>query len=625
MTGVEQRTAAAKFAADWRERGYEKGESQPFWLALLRNVFGVSEPEKFILFENQVQLEHTSFIDAYIPETRVMIEQKGRNVDLLKPAKQSDGQELTPFRQAKRYADELEYSRRPRWIVVCNFQEFHVHDMERPHIDPEIIRLADLPKEYHRLSFLTQETNAHLKREMELSIQAGEIVGQLYDEILKHYNDPAAESSLKSLNKLCVRLVFCLYAEDAGIFARRNQFHDYLAQFEPRFLRRALIDLFQVLDTEPGERDPYLEDELAAFPYVNGGLFADEAIEIPQLDETVKNLLLMKASDDFDWSDISPTIFGALFESTLNPDTRRSGGMHYTSIENIHKVIDPLFLNDLKNEFAEIRSLKVLGTRNRRLLAFQEKLSSLTFLDPACGSGNFLTETYLSLRQLENEVLELLNKDGHAWLTVNPIRVSIQQFFGIEINDFAVSVAKTALWIAESQMMKATEEIVHSELDFLPLKSYANIVEGNALQMEWESVVPQNRLNYIMGNPPFVGGMMMSKEQKADIVTLLDGVKGVGELDYVAGWYKKAVEYMQGTLIDAAFVSTNSICQGQQAVSLWKPIFASGIKITFAFIWDSPFYVMQHFSFITLLIISSKSSSESYSPRFFSVRFSVRS
>ena len=527
-----------------------------------------------------------------------MIEQKGRNVDLLKPAKQSDGQELTPFRQAKRYADELEYSRRPRWIVVCNFQEFHVHDMERPHIDPEIIRLADLPKEYHRLSFLTQETNAHLKREMELSIQAGEIVGQLYDEILKHYNDPAAESSLKSLNKLCVRLVFCLYAEDAGIFARRNQFHDYLAQFEPRFLRRALIDLFQVLDTEPGERDPYLEDELAAFPYVNGGLFADEAIEIPQLDETVKNLLLMKASDDFDWSDISPTIFGALFESTLNPDTRRSGGMHYTSIENIHKVIDPLFLNDLKNEFAEIRSLKVLGTRNRRLLAFQEKLSSLTFLDPACGSGNFLTETYLSLRQLENEVLELLNKDGHAWLTVNPIRVSIQQFFGIEINDFAVSVAKTALWIAESQMMKATEEIVHSELDFLPLKSYANIVEGNALQMEWESVVPQNRLNYIMGNPPFVGARIMSAEQKADLQQIFADTPSAGNLDYVCCWYRKAVEMMRENAIRAALVSTNSITQGEQVALLWKPLFEHfHVHIDFAhrtFRWDSEASIKAH-------------------------------
>ncbi len=527
-----------------------------------------------------------------------MIEQKGRNVDLLKPAKQSDGQELTPFRQAKRYADELEYSRRPRWIVVCNFQEFHVHDMERPHIDPEIIRLADLPKEYHRLSFLTQETNAHLKREMELSIQAGEIVGQLYDEILKHYNDPAAESSLKSLNKLCVRLVFCLYAEDAGIFARRNQFHDYLAQFEPRFLRRALIDLFQVLDTEPGERDPYLEDELAAFPYVNGGLFADEAIEIPQLDETVKNLLLMKASDDFDWSDISPTIFGALFESTLNPATRRSGGMHYTSIENIHKVIDPLFLNDLKNEFAEIRSLKVLGTRNRRLLAFQEKLSSLTFLDPACGSGNFLTETYLSLRQLENEVLELLNKDGHAWLTVNPIRVSIQQFFGIEINDFAVSVAKTALWIAESQMMKATEEIVHSELDFLPLKSYANIVEGNALQMEWESVVPQNRLNYIMGNPPFVGARIMSAEQKADLQQIFADTPSAGNLDYVCCWYRKAVEMMRENAIRAALVSTNSITQGEQVALLWKPLFEHfHVHIDFAhrtFRWDSEASIKAH-------------------------------
>ncbi|MBR2632427.1 MAG: class I SAM-dependent DNA methyltransferase, partial [Lentisphaeria bacterium] len=431
MSDAQQRNAAKKFVAEWSGRGYEKGETHTFWINLLRAVLGVAEPESFITFETQVLLEHTSFIDAYIPETRVMIEQKSKDVDLNKPAKQSDGSMLTPYQQAKRYADQLPNSQRPRYIVVCNFQTFHVHDMEHPHDAPEVIQLADLPKEYHRLSFLTDINKAHLKREMDLSIKAGEIVGQIYDAILKHYHDPSAESTLKSLNMLCVRLVFCLYAEDAGIF-EKDQFHDYLAQFEAKQLRNALINLFKALDTKDEERDPYLDDDLAAFPYVNGGLFAETEIEIPQFDDTVKELLLAKASDDFNWSEISPTIFGAVFESTLNPETRRSGGMHYTSIENIHKVIDPLFLDDLKAELDEILANKKIKERNKQLVAFQDKLASLNFLDPACGSGNFLTQTYLSLRKLENKCIQALHGVGQLFL-LDPIKVSIGQFYGIEI------------------------------------------------------------------------------------------------------------------------------------------------------------------------------------------------
>ena len=241
LTDAQQRSAAKQFVAEWRNRGYEKGETHVFWTSLLRNVLGVDYPESFISFETQVLLGHTSFIDAYIPETKVMIEQKGLHVDLNKPAKQSDGSLLTPYQQAKRYADELELSKKPRYIVVCNFKTFHIHDMERPHAAPEVLELEDLPTEYYRLSFLTDLHKAHLKREMALSIQAGEIVGQLYDAILKQYHDPTAERTLKSLNMLCVRLVFCLYAEDAGIFGAKNQFHDYLQRFEARDLRRALI------------------------------------------------------------------------------------------------------------------------------------------------------------------------------------------------------------------------------------------------------------------------------------------------------------------------------------------------------------------------------------------------
>lgn len=591
MNDVEQRKAAKEFAAYWQGKGYEKGQSQPFWLSLLNKVYGVENPEQFISFENQVHLDHTSFIDGYISETKVMIEQKSIKKDLLAPIKQSDETLLKPIEQAKRYAAELPVSQHPKWIVTCNFEKFLVYDMEHPHNEPEEILLSNLPEEYYRLNFLVDNGSAHIRKEMEVSMAAGELVGKLYNAFLNQYNDPSNAESLRSLNKLCVRLVFCLYAEDAGIFGEHDMFHDYLERFEVRDLRRALIDLFKVLDQKPAKRDPYLDKQLAAFPYVNGGLFEDENIEIPNFTEEIRDLLLQKASSDFDWSKISPTIFGAVFESTLNPETRRSGGMHYTSIENIHKVIDPLFLDELKNEFTKIKNITVKRTRKLQLEAFQKKLAGLKFLDPACGSGNFLTETYISLRKIENEVIRLLT-GGEMILgeLLNPIQVQIKQFYGIEINDFAVAVAKTALWIAESQMMKATEDIVHMSLDFLPLKTYTNIHEGNALSMDWEDVVPKNELNYIMGNPPFVGARMMSAAQKNELLKIFDGLKNAGNLDYVSCWYKKATEMMHHSKIRTALVSTNSITQGEQVAILWKPLFEEGVHIDFAyrtFRWDS--------------------------------------
>ena len=605
MTDTQRRAAAKQFAADWQGKGYEKGHSQTFWLSLLQKVYGVEEPDKFITFEDQIMLDHTSFIDGFIPSTHVLIEQKSLGKELNKPIKQSDGSLLSPFQQAKRYAAELPYSQRPRWIVTCNFAEFYVYDMERPTGDPEVIRLCDLEKEYYRLQFLVDTGDTNIKKEMEVSLQAGEIVGVLYDALLKQYKDPEAEDTLKSLNALCVRLVFCLYAEDAGIFGSKSMFHDYLRDIPASGVRKALVELFRTLDQKPEQRDKYLADDnpaLAAFPYVNGGLFSDENIEIPPFTEELKALLLEKASGDFDWSAISPTIFGAVFESTLNPDTRRSGGMHYTSIENIHKVIAPLFLDGLRAELEEIKEIAVDKTRKAKLSAFQSKLAGLTFLDPACGSGNFLTETYLSLRKLENEVLRC-STDQISMDLEGIIQVSIGQFYGIEINDFAVTVAKTALWIAESQMMKETEDVVHMSLDFLPLKSYANITEGNALRLDWESVVPKDKLNYIMGNPPFVGYSLQSKGQKEDILSVYVDEKGkpyktAGKIDYVSGWYFKAAQLMQGTDIRTAFVSTNSITQGEQVAGVWKPLYDRfGIHIDFAhrtFRWDSEASIKAH-------------------------------
>ena len=591
MNESEQRRAAKKFVEKWIGKGDEKSDTQKFWIELLQEVYGVENINTFIIFEKKVKLDNINFIDANIPSTKVLIEQKNIKKDLHDAISQSDGSKLTPFQQAQRYVYGLPVSEHPRWIVTCNFKSFLIYDMERPNDDPQELLLENLPKEYNRLNFLVKTNDEHIQKELEVSMQAGELVGRLYNAFAAEYINPKSENTLKSLNVLCVRLVFCLYAEDADVFGGRSMFHDYLAEFDARHMRKALIDLFKVLDTPENERDPYLEKELAAFPYVNGGLFADEDIEIPNFTEEIKTLLLINGSENFDWSEISPTIFGAVFESTLNQQTRRSGGMHYTSIENIHKVIDPLFLDALRSEWDEIKNTAVKKTRLAKMEAFQNKLAGLKFLDPACGSGNFLTETYLSLRKLENEILmEKLGYQIVMGIFNNPIKVSISQFYGIEINDFAVTVAKTALWIAESQMMKQTEDIIHMNLDFLPLKTNANIIEDNALRIDWESIVPKNELKYIMGNPPFVGARLMNDKQKQDLNKIFIGWKNAGNLDYVSCWYKKAADFMRSTSIRAALVSTNSVSQGESVANLWKPLFDKGVHFDFAhrtFRWDS--------------------------------------
>ena len=647
--------AAKQFIKDWTGKGYEKGETQRFWLSLLHNVFGVDDPTRLMEFEVPVKTitkeKGADFIDAYIVSTKVLIEQKGSHVDLSAKARQSDGSELTPYQQGRRYATGLPLSMAPRWIVACNFTTFEIHDMEHPNDAPEIVRLEDLEKEYYRLSFLVDDTAIHTKREVEVSMAAGAIIGEIFDAFRKEYRNPDDPHSQRSLNILCVRLVFCLYAEDAGLFDTHSQFHDFLVQFKPGTgdMRKALIELFDVLSTPREERDPYLRDDLLAFPYVNGGLFAEKGIEIPRFTQEIADLLLRHASDDFDWSQISPTIFGGVFESTLNPETRRKGGMHYTSIENIHKVIDPLFLDELKQDLTDIKAEPGEKKRIARAREFQDKIAGLKFLDPACGSGNFLTETFISLRRLENECLRIIYK-GQMVMgdLVNPIKVSINQFYGIEINDFAVSVAMTALWIAEAQMLFETEKIMQVSLNFLPLKSYNNIREGNALRMDWSewevpdeaetiiaehtnvypypeaaagvlqeshfktvdlytrevSILPTRKIpvsqhvdfDYIMGNPPFVGYQYQSNEQKADLATICPECGK--SIDYVVGWYYKSAQMIQGTRIKAALVSTNSITQGEQVSLVWKPLMENyGVHIDFAyrtFRWDSEASIRAH-------------------------------
>ena len=557
------------FVRRWRNRGYEKGETQTFWLNFLRDVLDIDKPENFIEFEMPVKLQHTNFIDAYFPDTKVIVEQKSIDKDL-----------TSAHEQAQRYKNGLPYSMNPRWIVTCNFAEFYIYDMEELDAPPQKILLEDLTKNFQAFEFLIDKEKNKIRIELELSLQAGEIVGRLYDLLRAQYRDPDSAETLQSLNKLCVRLVFCLYAESAGIFGKRKIFRDYLKG--ARNIRRDLLDLFDVLNTPIDERDPYLDDELKKFPYVNGGLFADNKIEIPNFTPEIKKLLFDEASDTFNWSGISPTIFGAVFESTLNLETRRFGGMHYTGIENIHKVIDPLFLDDLQAEFDSIKN----SARNKKknLLALQDKLAALKFFDPACGSGNFLTESFISLRRLENDILkELFGSQIQIGELVNPVKVSINQFYGIEINDFACSVAQTALWIAELQMLYETQEIIHSDLNKLPLTSYPNIVEGNALRLDWKDIAPQD-LNFIISNPPFVGKTFQSSAQRSDVMALNKNLKA---LDYVACWYYKASEFIQGTKIRCAFVSTNSITQGEQVAPLWKIL---KVHIDFAyrtFKWQS--------------------------------------
>ena len=754
--------AVKAFIDRWTGRGYEKGESQQFWTDLLHDVLDIETPSEIISFESQVKLASTSFMDGYIAPTKVLIEQKSIDKDLRKGIKQSDGSLLNPFQQAKRYAAELPVSKHPRWVVTCNFKSFLIYDMENPHGEPEEVLLENLEKDYYRLRFLVEDGKAHLKRELEVSIKAGELVGKLYDAFLKQYGGDVTPRDLHSLNVLCVRLVFCLYAEDAGIFSK-DQFYYYMAQYKPSQMNVALRELFATLDTKYEDRSRFLPQNLKDFPYVNGSLFQQHPGEdIPQFDKAMSELLLKEASLGFDWSEISPTIFGAVFESTLNPETRRSGGMHYTSIENIHKVIDPLFMNELRAEFEKIKEEKHDHKRRQKLETFQNKLASLTFLDPACGSGNFLTETYISLRRLENEAISLRLK-GQKLLgleQLNPIKVNIHQFYGIEINDFAVTVATTALWIAESQMMHETERIIKFDLDYLPLKSFTNIHLGNALRMDWasllasptpsvslsadispalsireggredyfrtsdnkmwgnlkersrehrkdptkaeevlwqairnsklgykfrrqhaihiyiadfvcldkklivevdggyhqdenqqyidaqrthdlnalgftvirftndevlselENVVEKIKLNlaenrspslmergeartfdYIMGNPPFVGYSLQSKEQKDDILSIYVDENGkpyktAGKIDYVSAWYFKAAQLMQNTNTQTAFVSTNSITQGEQVAAVWKPLYDRfGIHINFAhrtFRWDSEASLKAH-------------------------------
>ena len=611
---MSQKQVARKFVEYWTfQRGSEKGEDQQFWNSLLGEVLGLEDVKSHIQYQVPVPMKGTTkFLDAWIPETRVLIEHKSRGVNLDAPQAGHNG--LTPYEQAVEYDNARSFDEKARWIVTCNFDEFRIYDRAKPLAPPLTLKFANLPKEAYRLNFLVNPKEKAIDRELEISVQAGRIVGELYDAFLRQYGNSDAKT-LAALNRLCVRLVFCLYAEDAEIFPK-DCFRRLVESSDERRLRSDFQRLFVTLDTPLEKRDAYLESEFQVFPYTNGGLFRDAAeTDIPPLTEDIRKLLI--GATQFDWREITPTIFGALFESTLNPVTRRAGGMVYTSVENIHKVIDPLFLAELTRRVNEITALPPSSSTEKKLKELQTEIASLSFLDPASGSGNFLTETFICLRRLENKIIAALQQGQREFDLGTTVKVSISQFHGIEINDFAVSVAKTAMWIAESQMLKETAEILHREPDYLPLKDYDGIVEGNALRIEWGSLLvgsdgvgsdgvnsPTPSLthsptfSYIMGNPPFVGASMMTAEQKNEAVAIFGKGKRVNSIDYVGAWYHKAAKLIQGTETRVAFVSSNSITQGEQVAPLWQPLIEKyGVKIDFAyrtFRWDNEAQAKAH-------------------------------
>lgn len=583
LSPAEKLFAAKNFAETWKDRGNEKSDTQQFWLELLEKVVGMKDTTTNVIFE--AKTSQRGYIDVWIPDAKTFIEQKSITVDLDK-ADIRQGQTVTAFRQALNYANTMQFSQRPRYIITSNFQEFRIYDLDKENAEANFLSftLAELPEQIYLLDFLIDPQRARAVREEKVSMDAGQLVGKLYDALRTQYLEPDTDESQHSLNVLCVRLVFCLFAEDAGLF-EKDAFFRYLNGLRHDQVRTALLELFKVLNTPVDQRDPYLSDQLKAFPYVNGGLFAKEE-QIPHFTEEILDLLLNEVSQKTNWSQISPTIFGGVFESTLNPETRAKGGMHYTSPENIHKVIDPLFLDGLKAELTNIIEEPGVSANKRKknLEAFHDKIANLNFFDPACGSGNFLTETYIHLRKLENKILsELAGDQTQLGFSDVTQKVSLNQFHGIEINDFAVSVASTALWIAQLQANIEAETIVTTNIESLPLHDAAHIHHGNALRTDWDLVIAPEKCSYIIGNPPFLGARNQSKEQKTELIEVFPaGTKNVGNIDYVAGWFMRAAQFMGDNPIRTAFVATNSICQGEQVANIWYPITKLGFHINFA-------------------------------------------
>lgn len=587
---------AEAFASRWANKGNENQDTQRFWIDFYQNVLGVEDAVSRLEFEKPVSTDastHDGYIDVFIPSAKTLVEQKSLGIDLAKEETRQ-GRKVTPAKQGNAYAQGMPLSQQPRYIIACNFAEFWVFDRERDSLCREPLfrlPLAELHKNLAAIQFLKGGAEAPATISRAVSVEAGKIMSKLHDQVAEAFDEPDTPENHHALSVLMTRLMFLMFCEDSGLVAP-NAFRDYVAHFSAGDLRRGLKDLFVWLDTKDEERDKYAEPWLKKLPYMNGGLFREKT-EIPPLSENFRHTLIVEGCQEFDWSGVSPTVFGSIFEGALSHDHRRANGQHFTSPENIHKVIDPLFLDGLKAEFEEARAKPVAGgARTRALKDLHEKIGSVSILDPAAGSGNFLTESYLCLRQLENRILFELQGEQTSFSFEDSgdrdVLVNLKNFHGIELEDFACCVARTALWIAEKQADADTAKVTQRVYQELPLTDYEGIVNANALRIDWNDVVSADEVDYVLGNPPFIGSSRLEDAQKEDRKAIFG--KSAGLLDYVACWHKKAAEYMDGHRVRCAFVSTNSICQGQQVEPLWKPLFDNGVHIDFAyktFVWDS--------------------------------------
>ncbi len=558
------RARALAFSNEWADASRENADAKPFWVSFF-NIFGLSS-KRVASFEEPVKKlgAKQGFIDLFW-KGMLLVEHKSRGKDLDRA-----------YTQALDYFPGINERDLPRYIIVSDFARIRLHDLENgeEHEFPlealhQNIKLFGFIAGYQTRSFGTQDP---------VNIKAAELLGRLHDTF------EASDYSGHALEVLLVRILFCLFAEDTSIFERQI-FQDFIEQRtaeDGSDLGSRLAHLFQILNTPDDKRGKSLDEQLAVFPYVNGKLFG-ETLLIPDCNSAMREALLDCCA--LDWSRISPAIFGSLFQSVMDSTERRNLGAHYTTESNILKAIRPLFLDAFEAELATCKT-------TRQFEAFHSKLTETCVFDPACGCGNFLVIAYRELRRLELETLQRLRTHGQLALdTATLIRVDVDQFYGIEIEEFPAQIAQVALWLTDHQMNMRVSEAFGQYFVRLPLKKAPNIVHGNALRLDWAGIAPPESLSYIVGNPPFIGAKFLNDEQRAEMAAIFVGVKNAGLLDYVSSWYRKAADYMtHKPSIRAAFVSTNSITQGEQVGALWPDLLARGIKLHFAhrtFQWTS--------------------------------------
>jgi hypothetical protein len=561
----EIKNRAIAFQKEWEGETSEKAESQSFWNDFF-NVFGISR-RRVASFEQPIKKADNKqgFIDLLWKGT-ILVEHKSKGKDLEKATQ-----------QAKDYFPNLKEHELPRYILVSDFQRFKLYDLDSG--NQWEFELSNFVDNVHLFDFIAGYEKRVYKDEDPVNLQAAELMGKLHD-CLKEIGYMGHD-----LEVYLVRLLFCLFVDDTGIF-NKGIFWEYIdlhTKEDGSDLAMHIASIFQVLNTSEAKRLKNLDENLTQFPYINGKLF-EESLPLAAFDSKMRVMLLEACA--FDWGKISPAIFGSMFQAVMNPKERRNLGAHYTSEKNIQKVIKPLFLDDLHREFERVK-----GNRHK-LLEFQKKIANLYFLDPACGCGNFLIITYRELRDLEILVLQELDKTGQLVTDISTIiQVDVNQFAGIEYDEFAVRVAEVAMWLIDHQMNIKVSNTFGQYFVRLPLKKAAKIVHGNALRIDWEELISKEKLNFILGNPPFVGKQLQNADQKADMNHVLGDIKGAGVLDYVTAWYIKAAEFIQNSLIRCALVSTNSISQGEQVGILWQELYQKyKIKIHFAhrtFSWSN--------------------------------------